>query len=203
MENPVIVFDGALRVRIRVRSAFCVAACSAIGSWAKPVGMITKVRDGKISVADRTMLRLQYTAEVSIGTMNRWEIFEEGENKPFAERVHVTLNRKHKFCLNGRVHEMMGRPEAVVLMFDWQERAIGIRPASPTDKGSFRLHPLCRGSRHRIIRAAPFCRHFAICVSSTTAFLEPRVDGEGVLLLDLKATTPARSPRLCKRMAEL
>jgi hypothetical protein len=165
--------------------------------------MTTKVRDGKISVADRTMLRLQYTAEVSIGTMNRWEIFEEGENKPFAERVHVTLNRKHKFCLNGRVHEMMGRPEAVVLMFDWQERVIGIRPASPTDKGAFRLHPLCRGSRHRIIRAAPFCRHFAICVSSTTVFLDPRVDGDGVLLLDLKATTPARSPRLCKRMAEL
>lgn len=133
---------------------------------------------------------------------NRWEIFEMGENKPFSERVHVTLNRKHKFCLNGRVHEMMGRPEAVVMMFDWRERVIGIRPASPNDKGAFRLHPLCRGSRYKIIRAAPFCGHFEIRVEATTVFVDPRVDGDGVLLLDLKAVRPARSRRPNERLEE-
>ena len=124
---------------------------------------------------------------------NRWEIFEDGENKPFSERVHVSLNRKHIFCLNGKVHKMMGQPEAVVMMFDWQERVIGIRPASLRDKGAFRLHPLTRRSRYKIIRAAPFCGHFGISVSATTVFLDPKVDAEGLLRLDLKESAPAKT----------
>jgi hypothetical protein len=133
---------------------------------------------------------------------SRWEIFEVGENKPFAERVHVTLNRKNVFCLNPKVHEMMGRPEAVVLMFDRLENVIGIRPALPTDRGSFRLHPLTRGSSHKIIRAAPFCRRFGISLEGTSAFLAPVVDRDGVLLLDLKMMTPARARRPYKKTVD-
>jgi hypothetical protein len=131
--------------------------------------------------------------------ISRWEIFEPGETKPFADRVHITLNRKHVFCMNANVQEMLGRPEAVVLMFDRKENIIGLSAAPITVKGTFRLLPMGRGHSHRIIRASSFCRHFGICLDNTSAFLQPRLDEDGVLLLDLKAITPARARRRSKR----
>lgn len=125
--------------------------------------------------------------------ISRWEIFELGENPPFIDRKHITLNRRHNFCLNWKVFEMLGKPEAVVLMFDKREKVIGINAAPASVKGSFRVQPLGGSGRHKIIRAAPFCRHFGICIGHTSAFIEPRMDEDGVLLLDLKATTPARA----------
>ena len=127
--------------------------------------------------------------------MGRWEIFEPGENKPFKERVHVTLNRKNIFCLNAKVFEMLGEPEAVVLMFDKKEKVIGLRPARLNSTGTFRVQALGTSPTHKIIRAAPFCRAFNIRMDCTTAFLQPRLDDDGVLLLDLRATVPARARR--------
>ena len=155
----------------------------------------TKIGGRKIGVANGMMLRVQYAAEVNGSMIGRWEIYEEGENKPFAERVHVTLNRKHIFCLNAKVHEMMGRPEAVVLMFDRRENVIGLNPAPPSVNGAFRVRPLARRGGHKIIRAAPFCRHFGIRLDHTSAFIAPTLDRDGVLLLDLNAIAPARARR--------
>jgi hypothetical protein len=131
--------------------------------------------------------------------IGRWEIFEPGENKPFAERVHITLNRRHIFCLNAKVQEMLGRPEAVVLLFDRKEKIIGVSAAPITVKGAFRLQRMGTSLTHGIIRAAPFCRHFGISLDNTSAFVQPRLDEDGVLLLDLKAMTPAKARRTYKR----
>ena len=128
----------------------------------------------------------------------RWEIYEAGENKPFKERVHVTLNRKNIFCLNAKVFEMLGEPEAVVLMFDKKEKVIGLKPARLNTTGTFRVQPLSTSQTHKIIRAAPFCRAFNIRMDCTSAFLQPRIDDDGVLLLDLRAMVPARAHRARK-----
>ena len=132
--------------------------------------------------------------------IGRWEIYEAGENKPFKERVHVTLNRKNVFCLNKKVFEMLGEPEAVVLMFDKKEKVIGMRPARPSPTGTFRVHPHTSGTTHKIIRAAPFCRAFNIRMDCTSAFVQPRLDDDGVLMLDLKATVPARARRAPRKL---
>lgn len=127
--------------------------------------------------------------------IGRWEICEVGGAKPFAERVHVTLNRRNIFCLNAKVFEMLGRPEAVQLLFDKKELVIGLNPAPMNTKGTFRVQPHTNGGTHRIIHAALFCRQFNIMMDGTSAFLDPRLDNDGVLLLDLKAIMPARSRR--------
>ena len=123
--------------------------------------------------------------------ISRWEVFEEGENKPFSERVHITLNRKHVFCLNANIYEM--------LMFDRRENVIGLNPAPAGTKGAFSVRPLGLKGSHKIIRAAPFCRHFGISLDCTSAFIAPTLDRDGVLLLDLKSTMPARARRTYKR----
>ena len=129
--------------------------------------------------------------------ISRWEIYEEGETKPFSDRVHVSINRKGVMFVNGTAFELLGRPEAVVLLFDRKEKVIGLNPAPASVKGTFRLKDHSKG-RHRIINAAPFCRKFGIRIDGTSAFVQPWLDDHGILLLDLKSTVPARARRTRK-----
>lgn len=84
----------------------------------------------------------------------------------------------------------MGSPEAVVLLFDKVNSVIGVNPAPASLPNAFRIKQKGRG-RHRIIHASPFCRHYGIKVDKTTAFLNPEIDEEGVVRLDLKETSLA------------
>lgn len=131
--------------------------------------------------------------------ISHWEIFDAGQTVPSDERMHVTLNYKNVIFLNANMHERLGHPEAVVLMFDKVNSVIGINPAPATLPNAFRVKPQTRG-RHRIIHASPFCRHYGIKVDNTMAFLKPEIDEEGVLRLDLKSTTQVKhSPFRRKR----
>ena len=83
----------------------------------------------------------------------------------------------------------MGQPTAVALLFDKVNRVIGVNPASPSMPNAFPVKTKTNG-RDCLIRATPFCKHYGITVD-TTAFLNPAIDADGVLRLDLKTTTPA------------
>ena len=109
--------------------------------------------------------------------------------------VEIIADPSRLKILNAKVFEMLGEPEAVVLMFDKKEKVIGLRPARLNSTGTFRVQALGTSPTHKIIRAAPFCRAFNIRMDCTTAFLQPRLDDDGVLLLDLRATVPARARR--------
>lgn len=127
--------------------------------------------------------------------VTHWEVFDAGPTRPANERMHVTLSKKNVLVLNGNIHERLGRPEGVVLMFDKVNSVIGVNPAPATLPNAFRVKPPTRG-RHRVIHASPFCRHYGITIDNTTAFLKPEIDEDGVLRLDLKATTPVKKSPL-------
>lgn len=46
-------------------------------------------------------------------------------------------------------------------------------------------------SRNQCVPASPFCKHAGIEVTGTIVFNEANVSREGVLILDLKKTSPA------------
>ncbi|MBK8467411.1 MAG: hypothetical protein IPL32_16465 [Chloracidobacterium sp.] len=119
-----------------------------------------------------------------------WEEFKAGPTQPRSDRLHVTLNRRNVILLNGNIHEKLGSPEAVTLLFDKVNSIIGINPSNPNVTNAFPVKQKGRG-RHRLIRATPFCKFHSIMVDGTTAFLNPEIDENTVLRLDLKATTPA------------
>lgn len=123
--------------------------------------------------------------------INHWEVFEDGPTVPLEERIHVTLNYKNVIHINAQLHERLGRPEAAVLMFDKVNSIIGINPAPATLPNAFRLQERPRG-RHRLIHAAPFCRRYGIKIDNTTQFINPEIDDDGVLRLDLRATMPVK-----------
>lgn len=120
--------------------------------------------------------------------ISHWEEFNAGPTPPRNERLHVTLSPKNIILLNGNMHERLGSPEAVVLLFDKVNSIIGVNPAPPSLPNAFPVKEKGRG-RHRLIRATPFCRHYGIKLDSTTAFVDPQIDEDGVLRLDLRTTT--------------
>lgn len=123
--------------------------------------------------------------------ISHWEEFKPGPTPKLDERMHVTLNRRGLIFMNGNIHDRMGSPDAMVLLFDKVNSVIGLNPVSPDVPNAFRVKPKPPG-RHRIIHASPFCRHYGIAVDNTAVFLNPEIDENGVLRLDLKSTTRAR-----------
>src|SRR4051794_7648749 len=114
-----------------------------------------------------------------------WEVFTGGPTPPRSERLHVTLNKKNVILINGNIHDKLGNPEAVMLMFDKVNSIIGLNPVGADTENSFPVKPKSGGGRHRLIRATPFCKFNKIKVDVNTAFLKPEIDEEGILRLDL------------------
>ncbi len=117
--------------------------------------------------------------------IGHWEDFDAGPTQSLNERIHVTLCPRNVILLNGNIYEQMGKPEAVVLMFDKLNSMIGLRPTRLDRPGAFPVKQKGRG-RHRLIRATPFCKHYGIKVDRINAFVEPELDADGILKLDLK-----------------
>lgn len=101
--------------------------------------------------------------------------------------LRVTLGR-NTFYLNGKAFEVLGSPAAVEMMFEGNERIIGLRPVDPTRRNAFRIRQHGKTGNYKRIPAAAFCRHIRLDTRETVLFNEPDIDNDGVLLLDLNST---------------
>ena len=113
-----------------------------------------------------------------------YETFLGGSTKPAQDRINVTINWQNVIALNANCYRLMGKPEAVKLAFSRDLQSIAVTPCSPRLGEAFAVLP--KNSSGRRINAAPFCRHFRIHIDSTLRFLEPYLDPEGTLHLDLR-----------------
>lgn len=117
----------------------------------------------------------------------QWEEFRFGpEVNRDGDGLHVTLSRKGEIMIGAKAFERLGRPAAAVLLFDKRNHGVGI---SPTNADAVNGYPMIakKGARHRIIRANMFCRHNGIYVPRTAAFGTAHIDGDGILVLDLRS----------------
>lgn len=103
------------------------------------------------------------------------------------DRMHVTLNSKGVFQFNQRVHTALGSPSAAVLFFEKETGIIAISSAHEKLKEAFPINN--RQGTYWTINAIPFCRHFGIRIEQgTEAFINPDIDDQGMLVLDLRST---------------
>lgn len=114
---------------------------------------------------------------------------------PHAERVHATIDRTGKIFFNQKLHNMMGRPQAIFLYFNRPKDMIILEPAMErTASNAFTLREGNGGAR--LVYASPFFRHFGIRPDGTLRFLTPETDSDGRLYLKLQETiTVTRGPR--------
>ena len=113
-----------------------------------------------------------------------YETFLGGSTKPAQDRISVTINNQNVISLNANSYRLLGRPEAVKLAFSRDQQTIAVTPCSPRLSEAFPVLP--KNTSGRRVNAAPFCRHFRIYVESTLKFLDPYIDDEGTLHLDLR-----------------
>lgn len=111
----------------------------------------------------------------------KWEEFGEGPNDR-ENGLHVTLGRKCELLIGAAAFRKLGEPDAVVLLFDRDTRAVGVRPAHIRAENAFPTKVKTRGS-HRLVRAFRFCKHHGISVDRTARFRNAVIEN-GVLVLD-------------------
>ncbi len=104
-----------------------------------------------------------------------------------AEHVHVTIDTRGAVFLNERAHYLMGRPPAVILYFNEPKNTIVLEPAAAAQgPNAFPVSPI--HDKGRKIYASGFCRHFGIRPEATLRFIEPAIDDEYRMHLNLHET---------------
>jgi hypothetical protein len=119
---------------------------------------------------------------------SRWETFEGTQyTQSSSTAPRVTLGLKGTFFLNRFAYEALGSPTAVEMLFDGNERVIGLKPTDPRRRNAFVIKP--HGKRgYRRLSAAAFMKHYRIKNDRTILFENIDLDDDGVLLLDMNKT---------------
>jgi hypothetical protein len=73
-----------------------------------------------------------------------FETFKRQRSKP-GSGPEITLQRRGTFSLNAEAFEALGEPEAVELLYDRDERRIGIRKVPTDTSHAYPVRPLNRG----------------------------------------------------------
>lgn len=83
--------------------------------------------------------------------------------------------------------EKLGKPDAAVLLFDKVNSKIGLLPTNRHASNGYPFK-IKANVRYRMVCANRFCRHHGIKVDRAIAFCNAEIDGDGILVLDLRST---------------
>ena len=121
----------------------------------------------------------------------KWDEFKEIAARKASDRIYVTLEPEYgTFVVNIETYRRMNEPEAVVLLYDREERTIGVRPSTLDVPHAVAVHP--RHQRYsRVFRSKRFLNKHGIVISKRIEFPRARIDGDGLLVLDLRQAVPA------------
>lgn len=114
-----------------------------------------------------------------------WTILRRGDVAAHWSGLYVTMNRLGSIVLSGVTHERLGLPDAFLIMFDRFNQRLGLKPV---EAGTPNAYPARKQGRRgaRIIRAFRLTTEFVIRPPDTVEFELPKIDPDGVLILDLR-----------------
>ena len=118
---------------------------------------------------------------------------------PLRSVPHVTIQKRGAFSLNRSAYEALGAPDAVELLYDRDERIIGLRAAPATDADASHVRASSRSaSGPWMVSAMAFTKFYDIDTSVTRRH-EAYLDDD-VLCVDLrKDGEPVTSNRETRR----
>jgi hypothetical protein len=102
----------------------------------------------------------------------------------------ATLLAKGNLSLNRPAHEGIGEARAVQLLYDPDERIVGLRPVEPGTPDSYDVR--MKGA-NRNISFSGFAKHWGIDTSTSRRYRAEMIDG--VLAIDLKQEAGEVNPR--------
>lgn len=105
--------------------------------------------------------------------------------------MYVTLNRKGYLSLSRFTFEKMGSPERVLLLYDPPTNTIGITACGKMMDDAFPVHTKSN-KQGRVIYALRLLQEFSIRLMTSVRFMDPHMDDDRVLILDLNNTRPTQ-----------
>lgn len=114
----------------------------------------------------------------------KWSVLPRGDSARWSG-MYVTMNPIGKLALSRTTHERFGAPAAVLVLYDPMRSLLALRPVGPEEQNAYPLRKHGAGSG-RIIRAYRLLTEFGIKPAETVEFLEPKIDNDGQLILDLR-----------------
>ena len=111
-----------------------------------------------------------------------FEVFDKSK-AAYGRKPNVTIQPRGLISINQSAYRKMGEPKFVVLMYDREERLIGIGPTSDADKG-YRVRVANRSGSPATISGSAFFNYYDLGVDETQRWA-PTFD-EGLLIVDLK-----------------
>ncbi|CAN5619146.1 hypothetical protein BH10ACI3_BH10ACI3_08050 [soil metagenome] len=123
-------------------------------------------------------------------SVTKWTVLPRGDGARWSG-MYVTMNPIGKIALSHTTHERIGSPAAVLIMYDPMRSLLALRPAALQDQNAYplRKYGTCRG---RIIRAYRLLTEFGIKPTETIEFIEPKIDNDGQLILNLREIRVSR-----------
>ncbi|MFT3745685.1 MAG: hypothetical protein QM785_15525 [Pyrinomonadaceae bacterium] len=124
------------------------------------------------------------------------EFFDPGT--PRIAPLHVSMSPYGTINLSRNAHEALDRPRYVVLLWEDDTNAIGMRPVPPETINAFRLYDSGRSGAHRL-HALRFVTKHKIKLDRTVRFPTAHIEG-GILVLELDKIV--QSPRAVRPVPE-
>ena len=113
-----------------------------------------------------------------------FEVFNR-QRPPLHREPYVTIQRRGTMSLNAAAHEALGSPEAVELLFDRQERLMGMRKISPKAEHAYAVRPSGKKASSFLVAGMAFSQYYDI--PRDVARRWPAELRDGVLIVDLKS----------------
>ena len=120
----------------------------------------------------------------------KWEEFDD-PGTPRIAKLHVSMSPYGTMNVSRNAYEALGKPSHVVMLWESDTAAIGLRPVPPETTNAFRLYDSGRSGAHRF-HALRFVLKHKISLQYTVRFPTAHIEN-GVLVLDLDKIV--RSPR--------
>lgn len=123
--------------------------------------------------------------------IRQWQEYQTKPRTVSRGRGRASLNKQGILVLNRIAHEQMGRPEAVVLLYDPRYKVIGLKPASPERPNAYPLRQRYKSGRNGdrgmlAVYATGFFKLHDLRPVCTLAFDDPKFES-GVLELELRS----------------
>jgi hypothetical protein len=106
------------------------------------------------------------------------------QRPPVSPEPALTIQKRGTLSLNAAAYEALDSPEGIELLYDRDERLIGLRKIAPTVDHAYVVRPLGRGGTNWLISGRSFTRFYGIPTEPARRWLA-RTDGD-MLVVDLK-----------------
>lgn len=125
-----------------------------------------------------------------------FEVFDK-RNAPLAKSPSITIQKRGIFSINKAAHRLIGEADTVELLYDKENRIIGLRPAEVSPHAYAVRTQSHREGAQAILSGSAFTQYYDIDTSVSRRW-EPYMEG-GILCIDLKgASTEVRGNRAKK-----